>query len=95
MEEGNIGPFQAHRTRTGGTGCSRCVAGFDQRNFMGMNASDYGGGTPVVDVWRRDYGLAVGHVETVPKLLALPVTVTADGRASRGRMRSDASACTG
>jgi alpha-galactosidase len=54
-------------------------AGFDQRNFMGMNASDYGGGTPVVDVWRRDYGLAAGHVETVPKLLALPLTMTAAG----------------
>jgi alpha-galactosidase len=54
-------------------------AGFNQRNFMGMNASDYGGGTPVVDVWRRDYGLAVGHVETVPKLLALPLTMTSAG----------------
>jgi alpha-galactosidase len=54
-------------------------AGFDQRNFMGMNASDYGGGTPVVDVWRGDYGLAAGHVETVPKLVALPLAVTAAG----------------
>lgn len=53
--------------------------GFDQRNFMGMNASDYGGGTPCSDVWRRDAGLAVGHVETVPHLLALPVTAAADG----------------
>lgn len=53
--------------------------GFDQRNFMGMNSSDYGGGTPVVDVWRRDCGLAVGHVETVPKLVALPVAMTATG----------------
>jgi alpha-galactosidase len=53
--------------------------GFDQRNFMGMNASDYGGGTPVVDVWRRDYGLAVGHVETVPRLVALPLTMTEAG----------------
>ena len=53
--------------------------GFDQRNFMGMNASDYGGGTPVVDVWRRDYGLAAGHVETVPKLVALPLTMTKAG----------------
>jgi alpha-galactosidase len=57
----------------------RVRGGFGQRNFMGMNASDYGGGTPVVDVWRRDYGLAVGHVETVPKLLALPLTTTAAG----------------
>ena len=54
-------------------------SGFDQRNFMGMNASDYGGGTPVVDVWRRDYGLAAGHVETVPKLVALPLTMTEAG----------------
>lgn len=53
--------------------------GFDQRNFMGMNASDYGGGTPVAVLWRRDGGLAVGHVETVPKLVALPVAATADG----------------
>jgi alpha-galactosidase len=57
----------------------RLRPGFDQRNFMGMNASDYGGGTAVVDVWRRDHGLAVGHVETVPKLLALPLTMTAAG----------------
>ena len=53
--------------------------GFEQRNFVGMNAPDYGGGTPVVDVWRRDYGLAVGHVETVPKLVSLPITVTTSG----------------
>jgi alpha-galactosidase len=53
--------------------------GFEQRNYMGMNASDYGGGTPVVDIWRRDAGLAVGHVELTPKLVALPVTVTDSG----------------
>ena len=53
--------------------------GFAQRNFMGMNASDYGGGTPIVDVWRRDAGLAVGHVEPRPRLVALPLEVTADG----------------
>jgi alpha-galactosidase len=53
--------------------------GFTQRNFMGMNASDYGGGTPVVDVWRRDVGLAVGHVESRPRLLALPLEVTSEG----------------
>jgi alpha-galactosidase len=53
--------------------------GFDQRNYMGMNASDYGGGTPVSDIWRRDAGLAVGHVETTPKLVAIPVRRTASG----------------
>jgi alpha-galactosidase len=49
------------------------ISGFKQENYMGMNASDYGGGTPVSDVWRKDVGLAVGHVEIVPKLVSLPV----------------------
>lgn len=53
--------------------------GFSQQNFMGMTASDYGGGTPVVDVWRRDCGLAVGHLEKEPRLLSLPVSRTAHG----------------
>ena len=47
--------------------------GFTQDNFLGMEASDYGGGTPIVDVWRPDGGLAVGHVESSPKLVSLPV----------------------
>jgi alpha-galactosidase len=53
--------------------------GFAQRNFLGMNASDYGGGTPVADVWRRDAGLAVGHVERHPLLVSLPVTAVKNG----------------
>jgi alpha-galactosidase len=47
---------------------------FWQRNFMGMNNTDYGGGMPVTDLWRSDVGIAVGHVEPVPKLVSLPVT---------------------
>ena len=50
-------------------------SGFKQENFLGMNATDYGGGTPVSDVWRRDVGLAIGHLERVPKLVSLPVTM--------------------
>jgi alpha-galactosidase len=53
--------------------------GFTQDNFLGMEASDYGGGTPIVDVWRKDLGLAVGHVETTPKLVSLPLQEL-DGR---------------
>ena len=48
---------------------------FQQDNYQGMNADDYGGGTPVVDVWRRDVGMAVGHVELRPKLVSLPVSM--------------------
>lgn len=47
--------------------------GFDQQNYFGMNATDYGSGTPVSDVWSPGVGVAVGHLETVPKLISLPV----------------------
>jgi alpha-galactosidase len=50
-------------------------AGFSQQNYLGMNASDYGGGTPIVDVWRKDVGIAVGHVELRPRLISLPVSM--------------------
>jgi alpha-galactosidase len=49
--------------------------GFSQENYLGMNASDYGGGTPIVDVWRRDAGIGVGHVEPRPRLVYLPVSM--------------------
>jgi len=49
--------------------------GFKQENYLGMNATDYGGGTPVADVWRRDAGLAVGHIEMAAKLVSLPVAM--------------------
>ncbi|HEU4959300.1 MAG TPA: glycoside hydrolase family 36 protein [Sphingomonas sp.] len=52
---------------------------FQQRNFMGMNGSDYGSGTPVAVVWRPDAGLAIGHVETAPRLIALPVAAQPGG----------------
>ncbi|SMO50447.1 glycoside hydrolase family 36 protein [Gracilimonas mengyeensis] len=46
---------------------------FYQKNYQGMNSSDYGGGTPLADVWRPDAGLAVGHSELKPHLVSLPV----------------------
>ncbi len=61
--------------------------GFRQQNYLGMNASDYGGGTPIVDVWRRDVGLAVGHIEPVPRLISLPVSMP-DASDARVAVRS-------
>lgn len=58
--------------------------GFSQENYMGMNDSDYGGGTPVVDIWRPDAGLGVGHLEIVPKLVSLPVAMSDDQTATLG-----------
>jgi alpha-galactosidase len=54
-------------------------ADFDQRNSLRMAASDYGGGIPMANIWRRDVGLAVGHVEPIPRLLDLPVRKTING----------------
>jgi len=56
--------------------------GFKQANFQGMNATDYGGGTPVADVWRPDVGLGVGHIELAPKLVSLPVAMPDEGSAA-------------
>jgi len=50
-------------------------AGFTQQNYLGMNASDYGGGTPIIDVWRRDVGIGIGHIEPGPRLVSLPVSM--------------------
>jgi alpha-galactosidase len=57
-------------------------SGFQQDNYQGMNADDYGGGTPIVDVWRRDVGIGVGHVETRPKLVSLPVAMPDEAHAT-------------
>ncbi len=61
--------------------------GFQQENYLGMNASDYGGGTPIVDVWRKDVGLAIGHVEPGPRLIWLPVSMP-DARHARVAVHS-------
>ena len=61
--------------------------GFRQDNYLGMNASDYGGGTPIIDVWRRDVGLAVGHIEPRPRLMSLPVSMP-DAAHARVAVRS-------
>ena len=47
--------------------------GFYRENYLGMTSSDYGGGIPVTDVWRRDAGVAVGHLNMFPLRLSLPV----------------------
>lgn len=74
--------FQSGSYRNRPTWIVPVKAGFEQQNYMGMNADDYGGGTPVSDVWRRDVGIGVGHVEMVPKLVSIPVTMP-DAKAAK------------
>jgi alpha-galactosidase len=55
--------------------------GFSQTNAMGeVQHGGYGGGIPVVAFWTRSVGEAIGHVETLPLTLSLPVKVETDGR---------------
>jgi alpha-galactosidase len=56
--------------------------GFQQRNYLGMNDPDYGGGIPVIDLWRRDAGIAIGHTALMPKQVSLPVNMTKDSLAA-------------
>jgi alpha-galactosidase len=57
---------------------------YARENFLGMTAEDYGGGTPVVDIWRSDCGVAVGHVEMVPKFVSMPVSMMSSREATLG-----------
>ena len=38
-----------------------------------------GGGIPVVAFWTKTVGEAIGHVETLPLVLAIPVKTESDG----------------
>ena len=54
---------------------------FAQPNVMGATVKGgYGGGIPVVAFWTAPVGEAVGHVETLPLTLSLPVKVDARWR---------------
>ena len=47
--------------------------GYYKKNYLGMNHSDYGGGIPMVNMWRRDGGIATGLTEPVLKMISMPV----------------------
>jgi alpha-galactosidase len=56
-----------------------------QPNAMGEAVKGgYGGGIPVVAFWTGSVGEAVGHVETLPWTLSIPVKVEPDGMVKAG-----------
>jgi alpha-galactosidase len=61
-------------------------AKFSQANPFGAPVETHddlgrvGGGVPVVAFWTRHMGLAIGHLETLPLALSIPVHTTTDGR---------------
>ena len=55
--------------------------GFSQPNVMGeMIKGGYGGGIPIVAFWTATVGEAIGHVETLPLTVSIPVKTENDGR---------------
>ena len=61
--------------------------GFYQRNYLGMNDSDYGGGIPMVTLWTRDENLSVGVAE--PQLALVSMPVSRKGNIARACIRQD------
>lgn len=56
---------------------------FTRPNVMGrIVKGGYGGGIPVVAFWTGSVGEAIGHMETLPLVVSLPVKVEADKRVS-------------
>jgi alpha-galactosidase len=59
---------------------------FSQENQMGSLVEAHGdlgrvgGGIPVVAFWTRTVGEAIGHIETLPLVLAIPVHTEKDGQ---------------
>jgi len=62
--------------------------GFRQENFQGMHFTKgtevVGGGMPFIDVWAKNMGVAMAHLEKKPHWLSLPVSVSPDGMTSVG-----------
>ena len=61
-------------------------ANFEQQNPFGSpvdtkgDLGRVGGGIPVVAFWTRTMGEAIGHIETLPLVISIPVTTAKDGR---------------
>lgn len=55
---------------------------YQRANFQGMNAPDYGGGIPVVDLWTKSMGLAFSVINPKPQFISLPVKVMKSGDVS-------------
>jgi len=73
--------FQGSSYNWGENDVEKLARTSSQPNAMGeMVKGGYGGGIPVVAFWTASVGEAIGHVETLPWTLSIPVKVAADGR---------------
>ncbi len=73
--------FQGSSYDWGKDDVQRLTRTSSQPNVMGEAVKGgYGGGIPVVAFWTASVGEAIGHVETLPWTLLMPVKVEQDGR---------------
>ena len=73
--------FQGSSYDWGKDDVQRLTRKSSQPNLMGEAVKGgYGGGIPVAAFWTASVGEAIGHVETLPWTLSIPVKVDADGR---------------
>ena len=63
--------------------------GFRNRNYLGMNNCDYGGGIPLVDVWQRNGGTAIGLLEPVLRTISMPIEWKRYGKTITMALRYD------
>jgi alpha-galactosidase len=52
---------------------------YARSNYQGMNAPDYGGGMPVVDLWTKNSGFALSVLSRKPLFISMPVRVLDNG----------------
>jgi alpha-galactosidase len=73
--------FQGSSYDWGKDDVQRLIRTSSQPNLMGEEVKGgYGGGIPVIAFWTASVGEAIGHVETLPWTLSVPVKVDKQGR---------------
>ncbi len=82
--------FQGSSLKWGKDEIFQVPAKFSQENPFGAQVATkddlggVGGGIPVVAFWSHSVGEAIGHVETLPLTVSIPVQTTAKGEVSAG-----------
>lgn len=77
----NMWSYQGASYDWGEDDVAKLTKTFSRPNVFGAVVKDgYGGGIPVAAFWNASVGEAIGHVETLPLSLSLPVKVETDGR---------------
>ncbi len=75
--------FQGAAYRWGNDFVFQLSESFSRENYMGLNAIKAGGGIPLVDVWNKEFGLAIAYLGEKPCDISLPVIVE-NGKVSLG-----------